>query len=136
MFGSRRRRGGFATAIRGGADAVRDRTGGTACGSANRRVHFSPVHQRMRASSSGSRYQPAGATGGGSSAFRGSRCAARRSVDGARIGFGAGFRALAPLPTLTRTGPTSVVARILIRSAMRRLCASRTPRHGALIDSG
>ena len=59
---------------RGGASAVRARTrvpgaaAGVAPESANRRVHFVPFHQRIRAASSGSGYQPAGATGGTSAA--------------------------------------------------------------------
>ncbi|VDR37597.1 Uncharacterised protein [Tsukamurella paurometabola] len=124
-MGSNRRFAGFAAGRnRGGASAVRARTrvpgaatGGTP-GSANRRVHFVPFHQRIRAAPSGSGYQPAGATGGGSSALRGSgrppgtRAAGSFSTGTRRAA--AGGRRVRAGATLTRTGPTSVLARIAI----------------------
>lgn len=128
---------------RGGASAVRARTrvpgaaAGVAPGSANRRVHFVPFHQRIRAASSGSGYQPAGATGGGSSARRGSANPAGTRVAGSfstgtrRAGAGV-RRARVEGATLTLTGPTSVLARI----AMPRSCAGQAAVSSRIAISG
>lgn len=141
-------------ASRGGASDLRVTTG-TAPGSANRRVHFAPFHQRILAPSSGSGYQPAGATGGGRSAFFGNRspvatarpAVAARAVEnrwGVEARCGAGSvrptvaRPFAPRAgaTLTRTGPTSVLARTCIRRAMCRLCAGHAARSSRIAISG
>lgn len=127
----------------GGASAVRARTrvpgaaAGVAPGSANRRVHFVPFHQRIRAASSGSGYQPAGATGGGRSARRGSdRPAGTRAAGSLRTGTRPAAEDLRRVrtdgATLTLTGPTSVLARI----AMPRSCAGQAALSSRIAISG